>query len=160
MCNVLKEPNATNEQAAIHHLKRCCGTTQVFTPWSAVKENGGLFCVAEVCVSSCPAQVGTHIVHDTECFTKISWMSNNQQEWQHKDNLQRLKTYRKEVFLESLKFRCKYLVLRDPLKGLERKQEFLLWSFINSWTTKSPTMLPLPTLSTGFLQPQHVYNNN
>lgn len=39
--------------------------------WSAGKENEGLFCVAEVCVSTRPAQVGTHIFYDAECFTQI-----------------------------------------------------------------------------------------
>lgn len=67
----------TNELVAIHHLKRFCYTAHVFTSWSAVKENGLLFCAAKVCVSESPAQVGTHSFSDMERFTRIRKMSNN-----------------------------------------------------------------------------------
>lgn len=77
-CHSLRhEVSLTNELAAIHHLKRFCYTAHVFTAWSAVKENGVLFCAAKVCVSKSPAQVGTLSFSDVEHFTGIRKMSNN-----------------------------------------------------------------------------------
>lgn len=75
-CHSLRH-GLTNELAAIHHLKRFCYTTHVFTSWSAEKENGRLFCTAKVCVSKTAAQVGTHSFSDVEHFKRIRRMSNN-----------------------------------------------------------------------------------